>query len=80
MCCVPAVCSLSLVDLKDYLGILHHTLDAVKVGEVTDWFVGVIQHSSDGLRVLEDILVLHISLWLEPDDRMNVSTTVSIFI
>ncbi len=38
-----------LFDSKAYLGVLHHTLDAVEVGEVIDRFVGIVQHSSDSL-------------------------------
>lgn len=34
-----------------YLGVLHHTLNAVEVGEVTDRLIGVAQHSSDSLSV-----------------------------
>ncbi len=44
MCLIPR-----LFDSKAYLGVFHYTLDAVKVGEVTDWLVGIVQHSSDGL-------------------------------
>lgn len=39
-----------VVDLKAYLGVLHHTLDAIEVREVTDRLVGVVQHSSYSLR------------------------------
>lgn len=31
------------------LGVLHHALDAVKVGQVADGLVGIVQHPSDGL-------------------------------
>ena len=37
-------------DLKAYLWVLHYALDAVEVGEVADRLVGIIQHSSDGLK------------------------------
>lgn len=45
------VCVLTtrLFDVKADLGVLHHTLNAVKVGEVTDGLIGVVQHSSDSL-------------------------------
>lgn len=36
-------------DLKAYLGVLHDTLDAVKVRQVIDWLAGIVQHSSDSL-------------------------------
>lgn len=36
-------------DLKGNLGVLHHALNAVKVGQVTDGLVGIVQHSSDSL-------------------------------
>lgn len=38
-----------LFDLQAYLGVLHHTLDAVKVGEITHWLAGIVQHSPDSL-------------------------------
>ena len=41
---------LGLFDMKAYLWVLHYALDAVEVGEVTDRLVGIIQHSSDGLK------------------------------
>lgn len=39
-----------LFDLQAYLGVLHHALDAVEVGEVTDRLIGIVQHSSDSLE------------------------------
>lgn len=51
--CVYKVLSVfitSLFDVKANLGVLHHTLNAVKVGQVTDRLIGVVQHSSDSLR------------------------------
>lgn len=41
--------SLGLFDLKGNLRVLHHALDAVEVGQVTDGLVGIVQHSSDSL-------------------------------
>ena len=38
-----------LCDLQAYLGVLHHALDAVEVGEVADRLVGIVQHSPDSL-------------------------------
>lgn len=35
---------------KTYLGVLHHTLNAVEVREVTDRLVVVVQHSSHSLK------------------------------
>lgn len=37
------------VFLMTHLGVLHHTLDAVKVRQVIDRFTGVVQHSSHSL-------------------------------
>lgn len=33
-----------------YLRVLHYTFDAVKVGKITDRFIGVVQHSSNCLK------------------------------
>lgn len=40
----------SAVSLRAYLRVPHHTLNAVKVGEVTDGLVVVVQHSSNSLQ------------------------------
>lgn len=50
MCRVLGDLIAQLFDLKADLGVLHHALDAVEVGEVADRLVGVVQHSSDSLR------------------------------
>lgn len=38
------------LSLRGYLRVLHHALDAVKVGEVADGLVGIVQHPSDSLE------------------------------
>lgn len=47
---LSSVCAgCSVFDLQTYLGVLHHTLDAVEVREVTDRLAGIVQHSPDSL-------------------------------
>lgn len=42
------------------LGVLHHALDAVKVGQVADGLVGIVQHPSDSLTEGREVTRHHV--------------------